>query len=93
MTDEVSTKETQVEQFIKDLLGGNIYECERKLKEVETAIEKINKRIIELNNGMNDFDIEIKKGMTTGDEEIKKEAKKIIESNHNDRKTLKENDD
>lgn len=54
-----------MEMFIKDLLGGNLYECERKLKEAEVVADKMSKRIIELNNGMNDFEIDVKKGLQT----------------------------
>jgi len=61
--DEILKKESQVEGFIKDLLGGSMYECERKLKEAEAFIDKMQKKIIELNNGMNDFEIDVKKGL------------------------------
>ena len=52
-----------MESFIKDILGGSLYECERKLKEADASLDKVQKKIIELNNGMNDFEIDVKKGL------------------------------
>jgi hypothetical protein len=70
-------KEAEVEQFVKDLLGGNLYECERKLKDAEASIDKMAKKIIELNNNMNDFDIDVKNGLHTNpnDQEVVKTGK------------------
>lgn len=65
LLDEIASYEQQVEQFIKDVLGGSQYECERKLKEAEALLEKLNKKIMELNNGMNDFEMDVKKGVQT----------------------------
>jgi len=63
LNEQIQAKESQVEAFIKDLLGGSLYECERKLKEADAYMEKMSKKIIELNNGMNDFEIDVKKGL------------------------------
>jgi predicted transcriptional regulator len=84
-----------VEQFIKDLLGGSQYECERKLKEAEALLEKLTKKMMELNNGMNDFEMEIKKGIqqSPDDADILKEGKKLSDENTNDRKALKDIED
>jgi len=54
------------------LLGGSLFDCERKFKEAESLVEKLSRKIIELSNGMNDFEIDIKKGLHlyTSDEDI-----------------------
>jgi len=51
LNEDITLKEMQVEKFIKDLLGGNMYECERKLKEAEALVDKLENKILELNNG------------------------------------------
>lgn len=63
INDELTTKEVQIDEFIKDLVGGSLYECERKLKDAEANIEKMAKKIIENNNGLNDLEIDVKNGM------------------------------
>jgi hypothetical protein len=35
------------------------------MKETEAVIDKMNKKLIELNNGLNDLDIDIKKALTS----------------------------
>lgn len=65
INDELTTKEVQIDEFIKDLVGGSLYECERKLKDAEANIDKMAKKIIEMNNGVNDLDIDIKNGMNS----------------------------
>ena len=60
---EIGNKEKEVSDFIKSCLGDSLQESERKMKEAEALVDKLNKRIIELNNGMNDFDVEVKQGM------------------------------
>lgn len=44
------------------MFGDSIFDCEKKFKEAETLIDIMSKKIIELNNGMNDFELEVKKG-------------------------------
>ncbi len=77
--EQISIKELSIEQFLGDLLGGSLFDCERKFKEAEQQVEKIAKKIIEVNNGMNDFEIDIKKGLYlyTNDEDLQKEGKKM----------------
>ncbi len=76
-----------------------MYECERKLKEAEAFIDKMQKKIIELNNGMNDFEIDVKKGLQQNqnesgqDQEIVKEGKRLQDWNLTDRKELKDVED
>lgn len=48
---------------MSDLLGGSLFDCEKKFKEAEQYVDRISKKIIEINNGLNDFDIDIKKGL------------------------------
>jgi len=98
LNDQIQGKELEVEAFIKDILGGSLYECERKLKEADAYLDKVQKKIIELNNGMNDFEIEVKKGLQSNvgsqeDQEIAKEGKRLQDGNLNDRKSLKEVED
>jgi hypothetical protein len=77
------------------LLGGSQYECERKLKEAEALLDKLAKKVLELNNGMNDFEMDIKKGiqMNPDDGDVLKEGKKLSDENGVDRKQLKEIED
>lgn len=63
LNEELENKEHDVEQFIKDLLGGNIYECERKLKEAETVIVKLTTKEKEIDGAINDFEKEVKNGL------------------------------
>lgn len=51
--------------------------------------------MMELNNGMNDFEMEIKKGIqqSPDDADILKEGKKLSDENTNDRKALKDIED
>jgi len=55
----------------------------------------LSKKIINYNNGLNDFEIDIKKGLhlNPSDETVQIEGKKIQEENSNDRKNLKNNDE
>ena len=54
--DELASKANLVEQFMKDLLGGSLYECERRLNEALDLVQKLLKRDAELNNGINEFE-------------------------------------
>ena len=95
LSDLVTMKELQIEQFINEVMGGSLFECERKFKEAELLVEKLAKKIIEVNNSMNDFDIDVKKGLHLyqNDEDLVKEGKKLHEDNLKDRKDLKNVED
>ena len=95
LTDMIALTEHEVSEFIKDLLGGTLYECERKLKEAENFIDKLAKKGIELNNGLNDFEMDVKKGIEANpdDKEINKEGKRHQDGIHGDRKELKRIED
>jgi len=60
LQDEIQEKERGVEEFVKDCIGGSLYEYERKMKEAEAMVDKLGRRILELNNGLNDFDMEVR---------------------------------
>eukprot|EP00347_Sterkiella_histriomuscorum_P003315 403364755 len=91
LVDQISLKEAVIEQFISDILGGSMFDCERKFKEAEQLVDRISKRIIEINNDVNDFEIDIKKGLHlySNDDDIQKEGKKQQEENTKDRKEIK----
>jgi hypothetical protein len=63
--EDLNFKASEVEKFIKDLLGGSLYECERRLNEANDLLAKLLKRDIELNNGINDFEQEMKQALAT----------------------------
>lgn len=72
-----------------------MFDCERKFKEAEQLVDKISKRIIEINNDINDFEIDIKKGLHlySNDDDIQKEGKKQQDENTKDRKEIKSVED
>ena len=39
--DDLMTKEVQIEEFVKDLVGGSLFELERKLKDAEATVDKM----------------------------------------------------
>lgn len=95
LADQISLKEAVIQQFITDLLGGAMLECEKKFKESEQFVERISKRIVEISNELNDFEVELKKGLHlySNDDDIQREGKKQQDENAKDRKEVKSVED
>lgn len=72
-----------------------MFACETFFKDAANLIDQLSKKIIEMNNGLNDFHIEVKQGLHLyqNHDEITQSGKYLIDQNNSDRKLLKSIED